>query len=350
MVYKGCVVKIEKDFAIVLTDQMEYLEIMKKDGLEVGKKVLFLEEDLCRKEVFSYRKIAAVAAIFLIMILSIPFLKTQIGNNISYGATAIVSLDINPSLEIQINKENKAIKIIFLNQDAKKLLMNKKLVGKPIEDVISIVINRAKEDKYLEKEKNAVLISTVVLKNNIKNEDIKKQIEKKLNEDENSQYIKTFYIEGKKEDLPYARKEKVSIGKYEVFEKIKEKNKKMSLESIKHMKVEEIIEKNPSALTKKEDKIIKKERTMDIKSNKKERIEIEKDKNIKDKIREEKEDKTKNFNKNIELKESENGKKVKKEEYIPLKNQDKEINEKKEKKNRKQEDNKGKGIKKKNKE
>ena len=38
MIYKGCVVKLEKDFAVVITDQMEYLQIVKKDGLAIEKK------------------------------------------------------------------------------------------------------------------------------------------------------------------------------------------------------------------------------------------------------------------------------------------------------------------------
>lgn len=257
MVYKGYIVKLEKDFAVVLTNTMEYLKVAKKDGLMVGKEILFVQEDIYTENAFYYRKIAMAAVLFMVIISMSLFNKINITNNIGYGAVAVVSIDINPSLELQIDKANKVIKAIPINQDAKELLTNEKILGKYVEDVVVILIDKANKENYLNDEEKSVLISTVILNDNKKDENIENKIEKKLKEEKKLENIDVFYVKGKKEDLKNAHKENVSIGKYEVFQKIKEKDNKVNLKNIKKMKVQEIIEKKLEKLN--EEKKLKKD-------------------------------------------------------------------------------------------
>ncbi|WP_240842201.1 anti-sigma factor domain-containing protein [Acidaminobacter sp. JC074] len=43
---KGLVVKIKKDYAILLTDEHEFIRVHLKDDLMIGNKVYFVEEDI----------------------------------------------------------------------------------------------------------------------------------------------------------------------------------------------------------------------------------------------------------------------------------------------------------------
>ena len=71
MIYRGCIVKVEKDFAVVMTNTMEYLKVIKKDGLRVGGQILFVKEDLYREKSMSYKPILSIAAVLIIMIMSV---------------------------------------------------------------------------------------------------------------------------------------------------------------------------------------------------------------------------------------------------------------------------------------
>ncbi|PAB60018.1 anti-sigma factor domain-containing protein [Anaeromicrobium sediminis] len=244
MVYRGCVMKIEEDFAIILTDSMEYIKVVKKDNLDVGKRIIFVKDDIYKEKKVSYKNLGLIAAIFIMMIFSVTLInKMNIFNHVSHGAAAVVSVDINPSIEFEINKKNEVIKAVPLNNEGKELI-DEDLKGKPIEEALSIIIRNAEEKEYITKEKNSVLISTTVIKDDFKEKtkELEKHIESKMKEKIELEEVNLVYVEGNKEDLKEAKKQEVSIGKYEVYKKSKEKNENKTLEQIKKMKVQDIVD------------------------------------------------------------------------------------------------------------
>lgn len=50
MLYKGIVIEIKDDYSIVITNESEFFRIKNKDGMQVGEKIYFLEEDIYNKE------------------------------------------------------------------------------------------------------------------------------------------------------------------------------------------------------------------------------------------------------------------------------------------------------------
>ena len=61
---------------------------------------------------------------------------------------SIITLDINPSIEIHLNEENKVIKLIPINDDAKEVI-NDELIGKDYNEAVTNIINRVVEVKNL---------------------------------------------------------------------------------------------------------------------------------------------------------------------------------------------------------
>jgi hypothetical protein len=236
--------KVEKDFAIILTDTMEYIKVIKKDNLHVGKRIIFVKDDIYKEKKVSYKKFGIIAAIFVMMIFSVTSInKLNMFNHVSLGATAIISVDINPSIEFEINKKSEVIRVKPFNQEGQELI-DEDLKGKPIEEALAIIIRNAEEKEYITEEKNSILISTTVIEDDFeeKTKELEKHIERKMKEKIEQEKVNIVYVKGNKEDLEEAKKQEISIGKYEVYKKSKEKNENKTLEQIKKMKVQEIVD------------------------------------------------------------------------------------------------------------
>ena len=96
------------------------------------------------------KKIINTIIIFLSLILLFSCDKSTYPNG-----KAFITLDINPSIEIVI-ENGKVTNLYAVNDDAKILIFNEKLVGKEINDVINEVIELSVECKYLTKENNII--------------------------------------------------------------------------------------------------------------------------------------------------------------------------------------------------
>jgi hypothetical protein len=250
VVYRGCVLKIEEGFAIVLTEHAKYMKIIKKDGLAVGKEIIFVKEDIYREKKANIKNISLIVAVFMIMVLSTIKID-QFDTLETMNYAAIVSIDINPSIEFKINEEEKVLQVEALNTEGKELI-DREFRDMFIEEAILIVIDNAKKKEYITKEKNKVLIATAAVEENAKEKTIDvKKIKEKIQENEKIEDIDLFYIQGNEKDLKEAKEENISIGKYEVYKQSKEKGQNITLDQIKNMKVQEIVNKEIGRLKEK---------------------------------------------------------------------------------------------------
>ena len=84
-----------------------------------------------------------ILAVILGVILFLIFNKDN-SNNIA----STITLDINPSIEINLDKKDKVISINALNDDAKKIIDNK-LVGKTLDDAVTYITEKVIEEDYI---------------------------------------------------------------------------------------------------------------------------------------------------------------------------------------------------------
>jgi len=254
MIYKGCVVKIEEDFAVVMTNTMEYLKVIKKEGLKVGGQIMFVQDDLYREKRRSYKAIASIAAVLIIMIMSAALAgMLQIPGSVSSAAAAVVSIDINPSMEFEVDHNHQIIKVVAFNKEAKKLL-NKDVKGMNIGDAIWLVINNARLLNYITDEKNTVLIGATILQEDfsVDIDGLENGVEEKWAQEYESVPLNLVYLETDKENLKDARKEKITVGKYQVYKNSIEEDDDITTENIKEMKVQEMVNKKLLKLQEKE--------------------------------------------------------------------------------------------------
>lgn len=253
--------EVQKDCIIVLTDSNNYLKLKKKSNIDIGKKIMFIEEDIIKKQKKSIRPLIGIAAAIILLITTVI---GQYGMELidGFNAYAIVSVDINPSLEFQIDKKEIVKKIKALNNDGEELL-DEKMIGMKIEEAILYSIKTAFNKKYINNANNVVLISEMMMDNKeVKSLKVMEdKINEKIDEDEEIKDINLIYIQSDKEDLKKARENKVSIGKYEVYKVLSNNNSNLKIEDIKDKKVSDIV---------KENKDITKDKRVKVKKEKKE--------------------------------------------------------------------------------
>ena len=144
-------------------------------------------------------------------------------------------MDINPSIKVNVNKENKVIDVIALNEDAKKIISDD-LKEKDINYVIEKLTNNLFNNDYFKED--ATIIMNV--EGNISSDEIKNVIKDTLKKDNiEVSIIEPVITESSKkvaEDLG------ITEAKASYLEEIISKNPSIKIEDIKDKSVKEIEE------------------------------------------------------------------------------------------------------------
>lgn len=92
---------------------------------------------------------ASLAGVASISIGVVAICVLTINRNTTDSTRALVTMDVNPSVEFVIDKENKVISVNGKNDEGKMIVYGEALVGKPLEEAIDIVIKVENETGYL---------------------------------------------------------------------------------------------------------------------------------------------------------------------------------------------------------
>lgn len=135
----------------VLDKNGTFRHVQRQQDAEVGEEI----EVKIGFEGFSGLRVwAGVAALFLVV------LTTILGWNLYQAPTAValLSVDINPSLQFTIDDKGKVLKINTQNEDAKRLVSKIDLKGKPINEVLGRIVTEAHNQKFLNFEQPWVVV------------------------------------------------------------------------------------------------------------------------------------------------------------------------------------------------
>ena len=116
-------------------------------------KVIYME----KKRSSPLRGFAAVAAV-LVLIIAGVFAVKNLGAP-SDTLAAIVSLDVNPSIELNVDKDEKIISAKGLNDDGRRVLGDMELEGSSLEVAVNAVIGSMLKNGYLDDMANSILVS-----------------------------------------------------------------------------------------------------------------------------------------------------------------------------------------------
>ena len=201
--YKGKVLKVRENSSVVITGTGEYLAVKNKSEMKQGDEIMFTEKDIKKKNP-SYRWISIAAALMLTVLLSGG---VYLNNFVTY---AVVGVDINPSVELYLNRTGDVIKAKALNDDAKELDL-KELKGLEAAEAINMIVDEAKELGYLVDD-SYVLLTSLAMKN--RGEDIIEEVEEDVMEDEDMKLVNVAIMKAEKQDYFEAQEKDVPFGMY----------------------------------------------------------------------------------------------------------------------------------------
>lgn len=167
--------------------------------------------------------------------------KIKLDTNI----TSSIVLDINPSLKIELNKENKVINLIGLNEDGKKVIIND-YKGKVLNEVIKSILEKSFSLEYL-KDDTTILVS---VDGTYKADDLKTII---------SEYLESKSIKGEVIIPTITESSKEIASKYNLTESkasyLEEiiKDTSLKIEDVKDMSVQDAKEKVQEEIKKQEE-------------------------------------------------------------------------------------------------
>lgn len=160
--------------------------------------------------------------------------------------TSSIVLDINPSLKIELNKENKVINLIGLNEDGKKVIIDD-YKGKVLDEVIKSILEKSFSLEYL-KDDTTILVS---VDGTYKADDLKTIISEYLeNKSIKGEIIIPTITESSKE---IATKYNITESKASYLEEII-KDTSLKIEDVKDMSVQDAKEKVQEEIKKQEEK------------------------------------------------------------------------------------------------
>lgn len=173
----GLVMEIQGSDAYIMTSSGEFFKVKidKNKTLPVVggeyRSQIFRRPFMCISK-FKY----AVAACLLFFMLSLGG-----GTYAYYTPTSTVTININPSIEFKLNRWDRVLTSSPLNSDGEKVLLEIKAKNKSIDDVLIMVINQAKQDKYINE--NYINMGKTVTINIVGKEVGLSSLEKELSKD-----------------------------------------------------------------------------------------------------------------------------------------------------------------------
>lgn len=231
---KGVVIDNTGKWTVVLTPEGEFLKIPSRPDHLEGKEVLFLGTAVETKRMNKlwtngmFRGLSALTACILLFLVISPLF----GNSQAYAA---VTIDINPSLELEVDEQAVVIQVSSYNEEGQKLLNEIEWRDKSVSDVTITVIQKAETMGYMN-EQEQVIITTTYLHDQ-KKENITKLLEDTVKADQD---VTLVLVEGKKEWHEEAKKQAVSPGTYIVEKKVAQEGIHLGEKNIKKVNLKEL--------------------------------------------------------------------------------------------------------------
>ncbi|MHB8127577.1 MAG: anti-sigma-I factor RsgI family protein [Mobilitalea sp.] len=185
------------------------------------------------------RQFALAAACCILVMASLSGWYVQ--NRIT---SSTITLDVNPSIQIITNHKDKVLSVKALNKDAEVIVGDNDYKDAKLEETVIILMNSLVDQKYLDQEKNTILLS-VMNKNAKKADAIKTEVDKTIRENLVAQNITPTIMSqiiAKETDLNYlASKYHISAGKMNLIQRMITLNNKLSLDMLANMSIEQLL-------------------------------------------------------------------------------------------------------------
>ena len=218
---KGMIMEVKRNYAIALNDEGLMEKIISKQSMEVGQKIFYFENDIVKttaNKAHRYNNfIKSFGSIAALLLLVFTFFNTMKYEQ----AYAVVSLDINPSIQIEADSNKQIIKVEGVNTDGKNIDFSD-IKDISLDNGIEKIKEKLVEKNYLDTNKE-VLVGYAFIKNGDNSEyvdTLKDAIESNFSTEK-----VTYVKEGDKKAVDEAKSKGISLGRYEASLVVDEETK-----------------------------------------------------------------------------------------------------------------------------
>lgn len=186
-----------------------------------------------------YRMVGSLAAAFVIFIAGF-----MIVNGENAKVAAIVGLDVNPSIELSVNKEGKVLDAASVNKDGEKILDGMELKGTQIDVAANAILGSMVKNGYLNEISNSILVS-VQAEDEALGSRMESEISKSIND-----YLETSaiggailgqYVAGSDEVKAFAEENGISVGKAALIKAMSNGDGRLDEKSLLKISTQELL-------------------------------------------------------------------------------------------------------------
>lgn len=242
----GTVIELAQDGAIVMVSDCDFVLIKKQKGMFLGQQVKFTDAVIKNPSKVNIKIISAITSIAVVLMV-ILIAVLHFGRTSSIDRTyAFVDIDINPSLELLVDRKNIVVGINAINKDAEILLADNDLKGLTVDDAIDKVYEFAYDRGFVYADKeNLILISLALNPDAKKKGDEEQKLEALLSKIElkssGNNVIRPVVITVPDEIKKTADQNNISTGRQYIYEKSKEQVDGIDLAKAKKSSIEDLL-------------------------------------------------------------------------------------------------------------
>ncbi len=210
---KGMIMEVKKSYAITLNDNGIMEKIKFKPNMAVGQKIFYFEDDVVTATASKVHRhnnfiktFGSIAALFLLVFTFFNIMKPE-------QAFAVVSLDINPSIQIEADSKQMIIKVDGMNDDGKKIDFSD-IKDISLDEGIQKIKEKLMEKNYLDTNKE-VLVGVAFIKNG-DNSGYEENLQAAIRSTFDTEDI--TYVKADKKEVDEAKTEGISLGRYKAKE------------------------------------------------------------------------------------------------------------------------------------
>lgn len=152
---KGVVLEVSGGTMLVLNEDGELQTLSAPANPPATGTVVYLPEEVPTRS-WSLLRLAAAAALF---VLSLGFGGWQYW---AHQTIAVVGIDINPSLQLELDRRGAVRQVIALNEDGRHLVGGIDLTGVALNEALVAVVDRSKAMGYIRLNQEALVVVTLV--------------------------------------------------------------------------------------------------------------------------------------------------------------------------------------------
>ncbi|MFZ5633480.1 MAG: anti-sigma factor domain-containing protein [Bacillota bacterium] len=153
---KGTVIQVFRGRAVIMTDRCEYREIKINRFLQPGDQVEYSPGDIIRERQYPVKTLSLVASLLICCLIAFGVFQHMLAARVY----AYIGLDINPSLEIAIDKDYRVVSVAGFNDDGNKVIQNSSLSNTGLDQALQVIIQNCRDGNYLKvKQPNYIAVS-----------------------------------------------------------------------------------------------------------------------------------------------------------------------------------------------